>query len=470
MANRERSRSPLPGSENRQNPHASSTRWRHQESSAFSKYAGQQQAADAREVNTAAKTSDLADFINKSSRVEPPSDRPTTGGGHQPVMVAAGHADENALPGDASEDGRGQPTDGKEIVCGPLLNYRRMDGGRWYGSVLIVIKGGGQDVLFQPSLIMRRVGAVGALPSASGQANGDVADDTGGNRFESQRLYSDPRNTFWSFDIDCAIEPTEVKYEYFIPELRYSTNYKPQKNSFYIPAADESMRIMFHSCNGFSVGTDEDAWSGACLWNDVMRKHEAAPYHVMVGGGDQIYNDGIRVNGPLRPWTNIHNPQKRREYPFPEKLRTECDDYYLKNYIRWYNTEPFSTANGQIPQLNIWDDHDIIDGFGSYTDHFMRCDVFRGIGGVAHKYYMLFQHHLPPPPSTYTSDTAALDQATQGADPNQLMDTFVAPMKSDPSYIVGKKPGPYVAEHSYNIFTRLGARMALVGVDARVEV
>jgi len=29
--------------------------------------------------------------------------------------------------------------------------------------------------------------------------------------------------------------------------------------------------------------------------------------------------------------------------------------------------------------------------------------VFRGIGGVAHKYYMLFQHHLPPPPSTYTS-------------------------------------------------------------------
>jgi hypothetical protein len=33
----------------------------------------------------------------------------------------------------------------------------------------------------------------------------------------------------------------------------------------------------------------------------------------------------------------------------------------------------------------------------------MKCDVFRGIGGVAHKYYMLFQHHLPPPASTYTS-------------------------------------------------------------------
>jgi hypothetical protein len=24
-----------------------------------------------------------------------------------------------------------------------------------------------------------------------------------------------------------------------------------------------------------------------------------------------------------------------------------------------YSTEPFASANGQIPQLNIWDDHDV---------------------------------------------------------------------------------------------------------------
>lgn len=108
---------------------------------------------------------------------------------------------------------------------------------------------------------------------------------------------------------------------------------------------------MFHSCNGFSVGTDEEAWSGAALWNDVMRRHAEVPFHVMLGGGDQIYNDGIRVNGPLATWTAISNPKKRRDYDFPEKLRAECDDYYLKNYIRWYSTEPFASANGQIPQV-----------------------------------------------------------------------------------------------------------------------
>jgi hypothetical protein len=64
----------------------------------------------------------------------------------------------------------------------------------------------------------------------------------------------------------------------------------------------------------------------------------------------------------------------------------------------------------------------IIDGFGSYVDDFMQCDVFRGIGGTAHKYYMLFQHHLPPPPSTYTSGmTASLTFAATRTDLYQTM-------------------------------------------------
>jgi hypothetical protein len=64
------------------------------------------------------------------------------------------------------------------------------------------------------------------------------------------------------------------------------------------------------------------------IGTDYIRAHR-------IGGGDQIYNDGIRVSGPLRPWTDISNPKKRREYPFSDKLRQDCDEYYLKNYIRW---------------------------------------------------------------------------------------------------------------------------------------
>ncbi|KAI8278068.1 hypothetical protein K4K60_006550 [Colletotrichum sp. SAR11_57] len=461
------------------NPHASANRWRHQESSAFARHAAQAHAVP-RDPQDRGTTNDLASFLNRD-RVEP--ENPNAAPNFKPIMIAAGEAtgDEQHRATTAHSYEQPDAPDGKEIICGPLLNYRRMDADRWYGSVLIVAKGGGKTQSFAPHLILRPAGSADtqhAIPEANGVngTNGTVngegsngANGAGANSTEiqGQCLYSDPRNTFWAFDLSLPLSQTEAKWEYLIPDMRFSS-IRPDRYHFFVPAVNESMRIMFHSCNGFSVGTDEDAWSGPALWNDVNRHHKERPFHVMLGGGDQIYNDGIRVDGPLREWTDISNPKKRRHFPFPEKLRQACDDYYLKNYIRWYSTEPFATANGQIPQVNIWDDHDIIDGFGSYVDDFMRCDVFRGIGGTAHKYYMLFQHHLPPPVSTYTSDRTTTTEG-QGLDPNQLMDTYVAPAKSDPSYIVGTQPGPYVAEHSHNMFARLGARIAFLGIDARTE-
>lgn len=103
----------------------------------------------------------------------------------------------------------------------------------------------------------------------------------------------------------------------------------------------------------------------------------------------------------------------------------------------------------------------------------MQCPVFRGIGGVAYKYYMLFQHHLAPPRYTYTTDSPQTMEPGlngAGADPQQSLDTFVLEEKSeDPGYIIGAKPGPYVAEHSRSLYARLGARIAFFGIDARTE-
>ncbi len=194
----------------------------------------------------------------------------------------------------------------------------------------------------------------------------------------------------------------------------------------------------------------------------------------MIGGGDQIYNDGVRVNGPLKPWTAIGNPHKRKTFPFDNKMRAECDQYYFENYVTWYSTEPFASGNAAIPQVNIWDDHDIIDGFGSYTDHFMKCAVFRGIGGVSFKYYCLFQHHTAPPVSTFTTDApqtmTANGKGTAGADPRQTENTYVYKRTADdPSWIVGKTPGPYVEERSRSLYMRLGKRIAFCGIDARTE-
>ncbi|OQO12095.1 hypothetical protein B0A48_02734 [Cryoendolithus antarcticus] len=352
-----------------------------------------------------------------------------------------------------------------EVICGPLLNYRRMSDEHgsnpiWHGSVLVVTTPGSVPE--------------GLWLSRSGGQNG-LLNGHSERSFNGNKLYEDPRKAFWQFSIDLPFQDEESLWEYSIARMVDARSKSPvtKPTTFTVPSKHESMRIMFHSCNGFSVGTDEEAWSGPALWNDVLRVHAQKPFHVMIGGGDQIYNDSVRVKGPLKPWTDISNPRKRREYPFGDKLRADCDDYYFDNYTTWYGQVPFSTANGQIPQLNIWDDHDIIDGFGSYTDHFMRSPVFRGIGGVAHKYYLLFQHHLPPPVSTYSSDapqTTGGHSKTTPADAAQLKDAYV--MKAtheDPSYIIGKKPGPYVEECSRSMYCQLGKRIAFLGLDARTE-
>jgi hypothetical protein len=89
----------------------------------------------------------------------------------------------------------------------------------------------------------------------------------------------------------------------------------------------------------------------------------------------------------------------------------------------------------------------------------MRCAVFRGIGGTANKYYLLFQHHLAPPPSTFTTGKSStqdigmsanafedtpqtMSEDGAGLDPRQVEDTYVLEEKIiDSSYIIGSKPG-----------------------------
>ncbi|KAJ5212669.1 uncharacterized protein N7498_004315 [Penicillium cinerascens] len=362
--------------------------------------------------------------------------------------------------GESAPDGA---NDRFELISGPLINLKNMNfqpSPVWHGSVLIVTKPG-QD---QPQLAIRQLGPVASQEQPQSQYIQTV---------DGLKLYQDPHKTFWRFTLAVPVESYEARWEYDIPGLFEPGEQPKGPWQFVVPAEDQSMRIMFHSCNGFSVGTDMEAWLGPNLWNDVLRIHGERPFHVMVGGGDQIYNDGVRVDGPLKPWTSIANPHKRRTHDFNNEMRADCDEYYYANYVRWYNTEPFRAANGRIPQVNIWDDHDIIDGFGSYTDHFMKCAVFRGIGGVAFKYYCLFQHHIAPPKSTFTTDAPQTMHAvngTSGVDERQVENVYVLdPQIQEDSWIIGKRPGPYVEECSRSLYMRFGKRIAFVGLDARTE-
>jgi len=71
----------------------------------------------------------------------------------------------------------------------------------------------------------------------------------------------------------------------------------------------------------------------------------------------------------------------------------------------------------------------------------MGSKVFTGLGAVAFKYYMLFQHQ------SVVAETS----------------------REEPSWLLGASPGPYINEYSRSIFTHLGRKVALLALDCRTE-
>ncbi|KAI0849631.1 hypothetical protein F5Y00DRAFT_269048 [Daldinia vernicosa] len=249
------------------------------------------------------------------------------------------------------------------------------------------------------------------------------------------RLHAERGYTFWRFNI-------EVELRDYQQRIAYRINRGPAMG-FWVPPRGESMNIMFYSCNGFSLSVNPDDFSGPDpLWRDVLNNHQTRPFHVMLGGGDQLYNDAIMRESPhFHNWLDIKNPLHKNNAPLIPELQDEMETFYLNRYMMWFSQGLFGLANCQIPMVNMYDDHDIIDGFGSYPHHFMKSPVFSGLGNVAFKYYMLFQHQSVP-------------DETEDA---------------EPSWILGVKPGPYIRELSRSTFMFLGSKIALLAVDCRTE-
>jgi hypothetical protein len=249
------------------------------------------------------------------------------------------------------------------------------------------------------------------------------------------RLHAERGYTFWRFNIEVELREKQQR-------IAYRINRGPS-TGFWVPAKGQSMNIMFHSCNGFSLTVNPNDFTGPDpMWRDVLNTHQSQPFHVMIGGGDQIYNDKCMQDTKLfKDWLMIKNPLHKHNAPFTPEMQDELETFYLERYAMWFSRGLFSMANAQIPMVNMYDDHDIIDGFGSYPHHFMNSPVFSGLGNVAFKYYMLFQHQ------SIVSETE----------------------KAEPSWILGVQPGPYINELSRSLFMFLGAKVALLAVDARTE-
>lgn len=330
-----------------------------------------------------------------------------------------------------------EPVGDLDIRCGPTLRLlgTHEDGANYRGSVMIVTKDEGTNA--DPKV---------TFVKAPLNPQSDTDFETG--EFPGKTYHQEAGYTFWRFEIDLLLGPVEQK-------VRYSIN-DAIEYEFFLPTADQPMNIVSYSCNGFSLATVTSAYKGS-LWFDVIRNHYTENrYHVMLGGGDQLYCDGIKnASDVFQKWLSEKNPIKKHTQKMTDEMQASFDDFYLNEYLSWFGKGFWVGKNGStlqslfpfamasIPSLNIFDDHDIIDGFGSYHDSTMNTDMFKGVGTTAYKYYMLFQHH-----TSVENDTSYND---------------------DPSWILSKTPGPYIKEKSHSLFSKLGKGIGFLGLDCRTE-
>ncbi|GAA5904867.1 uncharacterized protein JCM6883_004893 [Sporobolomyces salmoneus] len=342
------------------------------------------------------------------------------------------------------------------MMTGSMLRYDTIVDRVWHGFAMIVTTDEGSDYSTPPSLTCEWDATGGSLAAefdklqVSGEqtAPPDHPDyvkkyHAAGQKIQVYHSIAGAQS-FWRFKLEIPLGEREE-------EIFYSINNGPE-SSFWVPAFDQEMRVMYHSCNGFSGGVDTDSFNGPDpLWRDVLRKHEEKPIHCIVGGGDQIYCDPLTKEPEVAPWINEQDQDVKARAPLTPEMRLALDRFFFNWYCQWFRSGAFGQAISRLPMFNQLDDHDLIDGFGSYPEALQTSPVFSSIGSVGYKWYLLFQMFIVD-----EVDGTLADE--RGICPNNPSKCLI--LGGDGAYI------PY-RNHSY--LTTLGPKQSLLAVDWRSE-
>jgi hypothetical protein len=365
-----------------------------------------------------------------------------------------------------------------QFMVGPLLRYDTVDAqGVWNGFALIVTSDAGSIYEPYPMLAYQWDPDAPAILPPSPQQNGShfnlgphPADpnasalpsptSTHANGFPSPNAQvqhvpghevwvyggNEGTYTFWRFSIQIPLGPSEML-------VKYSINHGQELN-FYVPGQNQNMRWATYSCNGFSAGVNPDDFRGPGfksgydpVWTDLLAKHADEPFHALVGGGDQLYCDPIMREPELQEWVHTAKPDQKMTRPLTEEISQAIDRFFFNHYCQCFRSGAFARANSSIPMINMADDHDLIDGFGSYPDDLQLSPIFRAVGSRGYFFFLLFQ--------------CFINVEVDGLDDR--------PGKhSNKSLIIGGN-GPYVPFPSHSFLVYLGPQVHMLLLDCRAE-
>lgn len=283
------------------------------------------------------------------------------------------------------------------FLVGPVLSFRGMEADRWRVTALVGVTLGAATPEFHLN----------------------------GERCGAPDVLCDVRKArILRYDLSCTLGASERKVVYGVVD--------GPAWSFTVPARGEAPRLAYVSCNGFSDpdGMRKLVRPANAVWSDLLANHdrELRPegylldkeqlwherriqdagrqrFHLLLMGGDQIYFDSIweddRIKA-LKRWVRLSR-KEQLGFRVTRTLARQIEAYYFELYLeRWLPRERHGWSSGKrnhdcadamahIPTIMMWDDHDIFDGWGSYSPEMQRCELFQVLFRHARQAFWVFQ-------------------------------------------------------------------------------
>lgn len=279
---------------------------------------------------------------------------------------------------------------------GPVLSFRGVKAGRWQVSALVGIARGAKI----PGLTIE------------------------GRRCPPPRvLLQRPKQTILRYDLSCELHAQERT-------VRVALEQGGVHWEFAVPGKDYAPRTAYVSCNGFSdpAGMRKLVRPENAVWADLLCNHDASlrpadyrldkeqlwhqqqihdkglkRFHLLLMGGDQIYFDSIWEDiAALKKWVGLARKEQLK-FKVTPALDTQVEAYYFDLYSTrwlpdkrrdWDHPQPnldAADALARIPTVMMWDDHDIFDGWGSYSPEMQNCELFQVLMRHARRAFWVFQ-------------------------------------------------------------------------------
>lgn len=152
------------------------------------------------------------------------------------------------------------------------------------------------------------------------------------------------------------------------------------------------LNIGYVSCNGKEHGDfDRDLKDRNVMWRRLLDEHRHRPLHLLLHGGDQIYADVALESHPeLHAWREMSHEKADQDQP-TEEMEAAALQTFFDIWCRVITAPGTVELSAEVPSIMMWDDHDIVDGWGSRPAPFQEGPVGQMLFRVAARIFRLFQ-------------------------------------------------------------------------------